>query len=72
MNTNDDCRTKRYYLKADAIMIYHENGVDVCDSVSSFTMRKTVTTAQVKTTEQFCTSKATVAAFSLPVLSQLV
>ena len=34
-------------------------------------MRKTVTTAQVKTTEQFCISNATVAAFSLPVLSQL-
>ena len=32
-------------------------------------MRKTVTTAQVKTTEQFCTSNATVAAFSLPVLT---
>ena len=32
------------------------------------TRRKTVITAQVKTTQEFCTSSATVAAFSLPVL----
>ena len=32
------------------------------------TMRKMVMTAQVKTTQEFCTSSATVAAFSLPVL----
>ena len=32
------------------------------------TRRNTVMTAQVKTTQEFCTSSATVAAFSLPVL----